>query len=429
MGITAFPFSSVIDVPAARILGRDDAGTGSAEALTNTEIFAILATGTPSASTYLRGDGTWSAVSAGVGGSTSSVDNAVLRADGTVGATLQASSIVVPDNFTSSPNATVNHASIQATGDTTNVSVSVVPKGTGSFSLQVPDGTAAGGNARGANSVDLSTTRSAATQVASGSQSFVAPCGGTASGIGSISLGGTAAGTNSISHGSAGTTTASGASSVTFCSDYTTASGARSFACCGDFLTVSGAFAFGHGAIPGIGGATVAGDRSFGVAGGGTTTGGDNAFAHGPSAVSRLRGMRAFASGRFAANGDVQGAEIVLRNTTTTDSAVTLFVNGSSERLTIPSGKICQFLLIITGVRNGGADVAVYMRRVTIKNIGGTTSLVGAVDTIGTDQATGTSIAITADDANDALQIAPTGVSGQTWRWKCVVYGGEIGHG
>lgn len=66
MGITAFPFSSVIDVPAARILGRDDAGTGSAEALTNTEIFAILGTGTPSASTYLRGDGTWATVATGI---------------------------------------------------------------------------------------------------------------------------------------------------------------------------------------------------------------------------------------------------------------------------------------------------------------------------------------------------------------------------
>lgn len=97
MGITAFPFSSVIDVPTARILGRDDAGTGSAEALTNTEIFAILGTGTPSASTYLRGDGTWATVSAGVGGSTGSVDNAVLRADGTGGATLQASLVSVDD--------------------------------------------------------------------------------------------------------------------------------------------------------------------------------------------------------------------------------------------------------------------------------------------------------------------------------------------
>ena len=66
MGITAFPFTAVIDVPTARILGRDDAGTGAAEALTNLQLFAILGTGTPSASTYLRGDGTWASVSAGI---------------------------------------------------------------------------------------------------------------------------------------------------------------------------------------------------------------------------------------------------------------------------------------------------------------------------------------------------------------------------
>ena len=97
MPILALPFGSIIDVPTARILARDDAGTGPAEALTNTEIFAILGTGTPSASTYLRGDGTWSTVSAGVGGSTGSVDNAVLRADGTGGTTLQASGVSIDD--------------------------------------------------------------------------------------------------------------------------------------------------------------------------------------------------------------------------------------------------------------------------------------------------------------------------------------------
>lgn len=92
MGITAFPFSSVIDVPSARILGRDDAGTGSAEALTNTEIFAILGTGTPSASTFLRGDGTWSTVSAGISSLNGLTDSTQTFAVGTTGTNVAFSS-------------------------------------------------------------------------------------------------------------------------------------------------------------------------------------------------------------------------------------------------------------------------------------------------------------------------------------------------
>jgi hypothetical protein len=92
VGITAFPFSSVIDVPTARILGRDDAGTGAAEALTNTEIFAILGTGTPSASTYLRGDGTWASVSAGISSLNGLTDATQTFAVGTTGTNIAFSS-------------------------------------------------------------------------------------------------------------------------------------------------------------------------------------------------------------------------------------------------------------------------------------------------------------------------------------------------
>lgn len=398
MGITAFPFSSVIDVPTARILGRDDAGTGAVEALTNTEIFAILGTGTPSASTYLRGDGTWSAVSAGVGGSTGSVDNAVLRADGTGGVTLQASSIVITDNYTASPNATVNHASVQATGDTTNVSVSVVPKGTGSFSLRVPDGTAAGGNARGANAVDLQTSRSAATQVASGDFAFA---GGGRLNV----ISGHAA---AIVGGQEGL--ASGPYAFGGGGRYPYPRGDRSATIGGEFPIADGQYS------------CVLGGLECQTTGFATT-------AHGERSLGNRYAMRAFSGGRFAASGDCQGAEMVMRGSTTTDAAVRLRPDGSAQRLTIASGQICQYLLIITGVRNGGADVASYMRQVTIKNIGGTTSLVGTANTIGTDEAAGTSLSVTADDTNDDLAVEPTGVSGQTWRWECVVYGGELRHG
>ena len=399
MGITAFPFTAVIDVPTARILGRDDAGTGSAEALTNTEIFAILGTGTPSASTYLRGDGTWSTVSAGVGGSTGSVDNAVLRADGTGGATLQSSAIVIPDNYTSSPNATVNHASIQATGATTNVSVSIVPKGTGSFSLQVPDGAATGGNVRGANAVDLQTSRNNAANVASGSTSFLG------NGVNNQ-----ATGTQSfVGNGSANTATATRATVVNGNSNSVSDEGA--FIGAGQFNSCTSFYAVVCGGSGNQSSAPYA------------------SILGGLSARANRYAMRAFSAGNFASDGDSQGAEMVLRGSTTTDAAVRLRPDNSTQRLTIASGQICQYLLIITGVRNGGADVASYMRQVTIKNIGGTTSLVGTVNTIGVDNAAGTSLSVTADDTNDDLAVEPTGVSGQTWRWECVVYGGEIRHG
>ena len=106
-----------------------------------------------------------------------------------------------------------------------------------------------------------------------------------------------------------------------------------------------------------------------------------------------------------------------------------MFLDGSSARLTVPSGKILSGIVEILGSRSTGADVAVYTRHVTIKNVGGTTTLVGTVDTIGVDTAAGTTIAITADDANDALQIAVTGVASQTWRWTAEFRGLELAYG
>lgn len=59
---------------------------------------ARLGSGTANASTYLRGDQTWATVSAGIGGSTGSVDNALIRADGTAGGTVQACGITIEDS-------------------------------------------------------------------------------------------------------------------------------------------------------------------------------------------------------------------------------------------------------------------------------------------------------------------------------------------
>lgn len=139
--------------------------------------------------------------------------------------------------------------------------------------------------------------------------------------------------------------------------------------------------------------------------------------------------MFAHAADNFAANGDAQRARFVLRNKTTTNSAVELFLDGSSTRLTIPSGKIFAFTINIAGVSSTGGAVAHYMRQYCLKNVAATTSEVYAPITIGTDNAAGTSIALSASDASDALVVSVTGTASTIWRWVASVDAVEIAYG
>jgi hypothetical protein len=140
--------------------------------------------------------------------------------------------------------------------------------------------------------------------------------------------------------------------------------------------------------------------------------------------------MYSHASGGFVTNiGDAQRARFVLRNKTTTNSAVELFLDGSSTRLTVPSGKIIALTINIAGVSSTGAAVAHYMRQYCVKNVAGTTSEVYAPITIGTDNTAGTSIALSASDASDALVVSVTGTASTIWRWVASVDAVEISYG
>jgi hypothetical protein len=356
------------------------------------------------------------AASSGLSG-TGAVDNAILRADGTGGATLQSSAFTIADLATASPNNTVNNVSIAPTGGTTNVSLSIVPKGTGAFCLAVPDGTSAGGNARGANSVDLQTSRSAAAQVASGVGSFAAGRNHTVSGISSVALGLTnvASGDEcSIAIGQG--CTASGYTQI-----------AIGYGCVANAAYTNGCIAMGFNSS-----ATCGGVNSAAIAMGSYAVSTSHAtFASGEYATANKYGMSARAAGRFAAGGDAQSCAFVLRIKTTDATATTLMLDGSTTRLTITSGKILFADILISGIKSDGTASACYKRKVAIKNVAGTTALVGTVETIGTDieDNAGTDVAITADNTNDALQINITGIAAETWRWVAVVEGLEIAYG
>ncbi len=78
--------------------------------------------------------------------------------------------------YDEAPNDTVPVYALE-TGADGDATVALVPFGAGAITAQVPDGTATGGNTRGAGAVDWQRSRASATQVASGDQALIA--GGT----------------------------------------------------------------------------------------------------------------------------------------------------------------------------------------------------------------------------------------------------------
>lgn len=284
------------------------------------------------------------------------------------------------------------------------------PSGTGAFILgPMPDGTATGGNARGARAVDLQTQRTTASQVASGANSFIASgSNNIASGSGAIAGGDycEATNTNAIAIGSSNSATNSAAASF-------------------GLVNVSS----GLGSITLGGYNTATEPTSIAV--------GSFSLANRPCQFSQ-------SSGNFSTRGDGQFVRIVggIKTTSNVAASIRLSAGVSSygsgdwgsvnaKRITIPSGKLFLFVAKIVGVKSDGTSRACYIREGAIINIAGTTSLVGAITTIGADHEdnAATDVAITADDTNDALDISVTGITSETWRWVAVVEGVEVAYG
>jgi hypothetical protein len=287
--------------------------------------------------------------------------------------------------YTASPNNTINVAQFAAKGSGANIGIALTPKGTGYISAQVPDGTTAGGNARGARAVDWQTSRSAANGVASGESSVI---GG---GVSNDTINGT--------YAVVGGGQANGARGV------------HSFIGGGTFCFAASQYS-----------SVIGGNSSYATAISSTSLGGERTDA-------RRYGQLAHASGQFSAQGDAQWFLHEMRCKTTTNAAVEMFLNGSSTRLVLTANYVLHCRVQIVGSKSDGSAVARYDRQVTIKRVTNTTSLVGSVITLGTDEAAGTSIAITADDTNEALAITATGVTSETWRWLAIVQGAELGIG
>ncbi len=151
--------------------------------------------------------------------------------------------------------------------------------------------------------------------------------------------------------------------------------------------------------------------------------------AGGQDALASQYNQQAFASGRFAENGDAQTSLYVLRQETSDVALTELFLDGSSERITLAADRVLTFDILVVGThRFGGGSSAGYQVTGVIKNIGGTTSFVGTpvVDTLAED-VSGWDVQVTADNTLDALVIKVQGSSGTSIRWVASARTVEVG--
>jgi hypothetical protein len=146
-----------------------------------------------------------------------------------------------------------------------------------------------------------------------------------------------------------------------------------------------------------------------------------------------LRGQRAYSSKPFAALGDAQHGQLIASNITDSGSGLSvLYLDGTGETspIILPSGKAYFCIINVGGITDSGSAGAQFVRKVAIKNVGGVTSLIGAVSTIGTDAdtTTGTSVTITANNATDSLTITVQGDEGLPMRWVATIDYVEIAY-
>lgn len=190
------------------------------------------------------------------------------------------------------------------------------------------------------------------------------------------------------------------------------ASGVRSVIGGGQGNAASGEYSV----IVGGQGNTASGYASTSIGLGGTADG-DYSMSTGLNANATMYGQQSHAAGTFAATGDAQRSEFVLRTTTSDDSWTDTYLDGSSLAISIADNTVYTFVADITALSSTG-DAGSYQIKGAIKNINGTTSIVGTISiTDNAEDQAAWDVDAVEDDANDALLIQVLGADETDIRW------------
>lgn len=325
-----------------------------------------------------------------------------------------------------------------------NADAVIIPKGSGAILAQIPDGLASGGEARGEYAVDFQRDRGFDFQVASGNYSVIS--GGSdnmASGVYSFVGGGfanVASGRRSVVVGGR-TNDASNDESIVIGGVSNSVYGEGAIVGGGvsnnNWGNFSGIFSGRDNVIEDLGvyDSTIAGGTANRIrsstsailgGAGNIANASSSSVLGGLYAKTFMYGEIAFASGKFATSGieggDAQQSFVTLRNTTTSETSVLLYLNGSSLQIATQTGSSYFFRISVTARQTAGTaglsgDMAWWDISGGVKNISGVAALVNPVVTnFGSDDnASGWNIDVGVSGSN--LTISATGEIDKTIRW------------
>lgn len=159
------------------------------------------------------------------------------------------------------------------------------------------------------------------------------------------------------------------------------------------------------------------------------TATGANAIALGSAATASRIGELAHASGQFAASGDAQSIELVLRNTTTDATVTDLFLDGASARAVLDDNSALTFTVQIIGTTAGGTEIGGYRFDGVMKRGTGAASVAfsgtPSKNILGENVAAWDA-AVVADTTNGALAVRVTGEAAKTIRWVATVRATQV---
>lgn len=288
---------------------------------------------------------------------------------------------------TAEPNATVPVVSLSAIGAETNIDLALVPKGSGAFVVDIPDGTAAGGNKRGAYAVDLQMSRISAWQVAAGPYSVI--------------IGGS-------------NNRADGGYSAILGGRENTANSSTSTICGGELNNTYGFYS----AVLGGYGNTSSGTGAVVIGGFSNTAMGEASIASGAMANTLNRaGSAVHAYGSGVNN--AQRADVMLTAATSDATPVTMSASIPFTE-SLPAVAHCRIRVVAVNSANG-ADVKSWNGSVlAYRPSGGTLALLGTTtlaSDAGASSLSTAAVTLVANTTSNNLLVNVTGVAGKSLKW------------